>query len=47
MNHSSSSATPLQNTRLVVSRGSTLLRRDQRLLMPNLLSVPVPVRSLR
>ena len=47
MNQSSSSATPRQKTRLVVSSGSTPSRSDQRDVVPNLLMVPVPVRSPR
>ena len=47
MNHSSSSATPRQNTRFVVSSGSTESRREKRMLRPNLESVPTPVRSSR
>ena len=47
MNQSSSSATPRQKTRLVVSSGKTSSRRLQREVMPNLLIVPVPVRSSR
>jgi hypothetical protein len=47
MNHSSSSATPRQNTRLVVSTGSTSPRSEKRIVSPNLLMVPVPVRSPR
>jgi hypothetical protein len=47
MNQSSSSATPRQKTRFVVSSGSTSSRSDQRDVVPNFESVPVPVRSPR
>ena len=47
MNHSSSSATPRQNTRFVVSSGNTLSRRLHRELTPNFEMVPTPVRSPR
>jgi hypothetical protein len=45
MNQRSSSATPLQKTRLVVRSGKTLSRRLQRVVRPNLLMVPTPVLS--
>lgn len=47
MNHSSSSATPLQKVLLVVRRGSLPSRNEKRMCVPKVLSVPVPVRSPR
>lgn len=41
-NHSSSSATPRQNTRFVVKRGITLLRRLNLIWVPKTEIVPVP-----
>jgi hypothetical protein len=45
MNHNSSSATPLQNTRFVVNKGILLSRKEKRMLHPNNAIVPTPVLS--
>jgi hypothetical protein len=44
MNHSSSSTTPRQKTRLVVSSGKDV-RRSKRICAPNREIVPVPARQ--
>lgn len=46
INHNNYSHTPRQNTRLVVSNGRRLSRRENLIICPNLLRVPTPVRSL-